>query len=317
MMKAAMVWLLAMGAVVLGSASVLAAETKGLEKGKKYLIIHADDAGMCHSENVATFDAMEKGVVSSASIMAPCPWFKEAAEYARKHPEKDFGVHITLTSEWDNYRWGPVASKDKVPSLVDKEGYLWDNVALVAKNAKADEVEIEIRAQIERCKQFGVPVTHLDTHMGSVLARPEIAQVYIKLGLEYSIPILFIRDPKQIAEESPEIAKAVGMAVKLLESQGLPVLDNLEQYYGGDTLEERWKNYNTCLDGLKPGVTQLIIHCGYDNEELQGITGSFKGRDGDRQIFTDPKMAEKLKALDIQVITWKQFREMANAGRTK
>jgi len=310
MRRFVLAWLIA--AAVLGSSSTARAaeEARGLEKGKKYLIIHADDAGMCHSENMATFDAMENGIVSSASIMVPCPWFKEAAEYARTHPEKDFGVHTTLTSEWKDYRWGPVASKDKVPSLVDEEGYLWDNVPLVAKHAKVEEVEIELRAQIERAKQFGIPFTHIDTHMGGVIARPDIAQVYIKLGLEYDTPILFLRDSKQIAEENPEIAQYVDQTVKVLESRGLPVLDRLEQH-GNGSIVASIETYLKVMRGLEPGVTQLIVHCGYANEELRAITGSAKARDNDRAIFSDPKMIAEIKNLGIDVITWKQFRELA------
>ncbi len=311
MKNIALVWPTAAVILLLGSASFLHAEGKKLEKGKKYLIIHADDAGMCHSENKATFDAMQNGIVSSASIMVPCPWFKEAAEFARKHPELDFGVHTTLNSEWKNYRWGPVAPKDKVPSLVDEEGYLWDNVELLAKHAKAAEVEIELRAQIDRAKEFGVPITHIDTHMGGVIARPDITQIYLKLGIEYKIPILFIRDPKEITKENPALAMLVGAAINLLESQGLPVLDALEQY-GNGNMEESRRTYEEVLSGLKPGVTQLIVHCGYANDELRAITGSAQARDNDRAIFTDPKMIEAIKKMGIEVITWKQFQAMAN-----
>ncbi len=313
MKKISLVWLTTTAAVLLASAPLAPAASKGLEKGTRYLIIHADDAGMCHSQNMATFDALEHGLVSSASIMVPCPWFKEAAQYAAKHPEKDFGVHLTLTCEWHLYRWGPVAPKDKVPSLLDKEGYLWSNVEQVGKHAKANEVEIELRAQIDRVKQFGVPVTHLDTHMGSVLARPDLVRVYVKLGLAYNIPILFIRDPERIREENPALAPYVAQVAKTLEAKGLPVLDGLGQFYSADSLAQRYQNYENFLKKLKPGVSQLIIHCGYNNQELAAITSSAAGRDGDRHIFTDPKMRTMIHDLGIEVITWKQFRAMANA----
>ena len=142
------------------------AERLGYPADAKLLVIHADDLAVAHSVDAASFDALDKGGVTSASIMVPCPWLIEVAAYAKDHPNVDLGLHLTLTSEWKNYRWGPVESKDKVASLLDSSGYLWPETGPAVQNLKVEEAEREIRAQVDRAIATGIHPTHLDSHMG-------------------------------------------------------------------------------------------------------------------------------------------------------
>ena len=165
------------------------AEHLGYKATDKLLIINGDDTGMCHAANTATIDSLERGLMTSATIMVPCPWFTEIARYAKANPGKDFGVHLCHTSEWQVYRWGPVAPREKVPGLVDNEGYLWRSVPEVYQHATPEEALTEARAQVRKALDAGIDVTHLDTHMGALNFDPRYAQVYLQLGREFNLPL--------------------------------------------------------------------------------------------------------------------------------
>ena len=283
-------------------------ERLGFSRDTKLVIIHADDIGVSHSENAATIAAMEKGMVNSGSIMVPCPWFPEIAAYASAHPDADFGLHLTLTSEWRLYKWGPTLPRDQVPGLVNARGYLYGSVEDVGKHASVQEVELELRSQIERAKEFGINPTHFDTHMGSVMAKPEFISVYIKLGREYKVPVLLngdvlntdaaIKSLKIYATEKDIVVDKVWMAAD-------------EDYQGG--ADGMVQYYTKVLTSLQPGLNCLLLHAAYDNEEMQAITerkGGFGStwRQADFNFFTSIECRRMIAEQHIQLITWREIK---------
>src|SRR5215216_6655446 len=169
------------------------AERLGYPRDAKLLIVHADDLGMAHSVNVATIKALGSGLVNSGSIMVPCPWLSEIAAYARTNPQADLGLHLTLTSEWTNFRWGPVSSKDRVSSLLDKDGYFYLTETDAAAHADPKQVEIEIVAQIEKARALGIQPTHLDSHMGTLYQSKALFEVFLRVARKEKLPVRVAR----------------------------------------------------------------------------------------------------------------------------
>src|SRR6266478_2212651 len=176
------------------------AERLGYSSDSKLLIVHADDLAVAHSVDAASFDALNKNAVTSASIMVPCAWLTEVASYAKDHPDADLGLHLTLTSEWKTYRWGPIESKDKVPSLLDSAGYLWPESPIAAAHIKPEEAERELRTQTEHAIAAGIHPTHLDTHMGTLFNTPELFAVFAKVAHDYHLPFLAPRLPGELSK---------------------------------------------------------------------------------------------------------------------
>lgn len=277
------------------------AERLGYPAGSRLLIIHADDLGVAHSVNAASFDGLSRGAVSSASIMVPTPWITEVAEYARRHPNADLGLHLTLNAEWETYRWGSVESRDKVPSLFDSTHAFPRDVASVAKHAKPAEVERELRAQVERAKALGIRPTHLDTHMGALGATPELSAAYVKVARHYRLPFLAFRDPRdpRAAPQPP-----------LTENDVL--LDALVMA-GPEVPPDRWKAfYLKAIADLKPGLTQMIVHLGYDDSELRAVMVNHEPygsawRQRDYDVVTSPEFRQALRDNGIIVVTWREL----------
>jgi chitin disaccharide deacetylase len=288
------------------------AELLGYPHDAKLLIIHADDMGLCNSVNMACIKAFDNKGITSGSIMVPCPWAPEMEAYVKDHPGMDVGIHLTLTAEWDYYKWGGINSSDQIPSLLDVNNYLVPSVEALAKSVKAPEAEKELKAQIDRAIAAGVQPTHLDTHMGSVLANPELVKIYLGLSDAYHLPVLFPR--AYLSWFPPEMAKALGTKVFLLDN-----LFMLEP----KMIEGKWIDpYKKAIESLKPGLNQIIVHLAIDNEEMKAIT---KGHDDygsawrqkDLDLVTSTEFKDLLKANHIILIGWKQVRDAMNAPATK
>ncbi len=279
------------------------AERLGYPADAKLLIIHADDLALAHSANQATFRALESGGVSSASIMVPCPWLAEVAEYAAAHPGRDLGLHLTLTSEWKHYKWGPAAPSSEVKGLLNEHGFFYDNCADVAVRASAEEVERELRAQIGRALAMGIEPTHLDSHMGCLFfTRPDIFDIYLRLGREYGLPTLVSQN---LVDALPEAFREKLSDKDIVVNQILGA--NPPDFSTGFAAY-----YEKVLRSLEPGLSELIVHLAYDDAEMQGIAVDHPDwgaawRQADFDFFTSEKCRQIIREEGIHLITWREL----------
>lgn len=276
------------------------AERLGYLKDAKLLIIHADDVGMAHSVDRATFYALEHHDVSAASVMVPCPWLTEVADYAKRHSEADLGLHITLNSQFLTFRWGPVAPRDQVPSLLDQFGYLYRATEEIDQHDNAAEVELEVRAQVQAALRMGLRPTHLDDHMNTLESRKDFYAALVKVGHEFHIPFKAVRP---FLEERGWIS--------MLSADDIVIDQWLEPNY--HVPPEQWTDtYVKMLDRVNPGLNEMIVHVGYDDSELQAITvgrpnwgSAWRQRDFD--LVNSAAFQNALRDRKITVIGWKEL----------
>lgn len=290
----------------------------GFSPQDRVVIFHADDLGMCHAVNQGFADVVGRGTVCTGSIMVPCPWFPEAAAFARQHAaEVDLGVHLTLTCEWDAYRWGPLSTRDPASGLLDEEGYLWRDVPSLHAHMQPRAVEAELRSQVERARAAGVDVTHLDSHMGALL-HPSLVPIYVALASEYRIPALI---PRLSAEEmmqmgaSPEAAAQLREWLAAVEREGaLPLVDHAVNMYvmpRGRRLEE----YAQVLRDLPSGLTHLAYHPARPGPEIEGIIGGqWPIRVSDWEVFAGEEVPRLLQECGIKVLTYRALRDLMRSG---
>jgi hypothetical protein len=283
------------------------AELLGYPKDSKLLIIHADDLGLAHAVNTASIKAFENKGITSGSIMVPCPWALEILEYAKEHTGLDVGIHLTLTAEWKLYKWGGISSSDQIQSLLDGNNYFYPSVEELGKAVKIPDALKEMKAQIDKVIKSGIQPTHIDTHMGSVLATPELVQAYLGLSETYHLPVLFPR--AYLSWFPPEIAKELGKKIFLLDN--LYMLDE-------KTVTANWIDaYRKGIESLQPGLNEIIVHLADDNGEMQAISkghedyGS-KWRQNDLDLVSSKEFNDILKSNNVILIGWKDVRNAMN-----
>jgi chitin disaccharide deacetylase len=296
---------LALLALIVGTAAAQQSaktvqERLGYPADARLLIIHADDLGMDHSVNRATFAALENHWITSSSILVPCPWFPEVARWAKGHRDADLGIHLALNSEWTDFRWGPVSSRDKVPSLLDKQGYFPLLETDVGAMAKPKEAESELRAQIEHARSAGIPISHFDTHMTALMQQKDLLSVYEKLGRDNKVPILLDRSGSRKLPPGGTINPEQALVDSIIE-------------ISPDVAPEKWAQwYEQTLSALKPGVYEMIVHLAYDDDEMRGATWDHPDwgaawRQRDLNMVSSPEFRKFLADQKFVLVTWKEL----------
>ena len=276
-------------------------ERLGYPPDAKLLIVHADDLGMAHSINRASIKGLETGLVSSASIMIPCPWLPEIADYAKKHPEADLGLHLTLTSEWSLFRWGPILARERVPSLLDSNGYFYLTESEAAAHIDVKDAEAEIRAQIARAKLLGIQPTHLDSHMGTLYQTQALFETLFRVAHDNK---LLIRVSKEWFTEAPFLPSLLG--------PDDIVMNTIISIEPNVTAEGWSKFYADAIKNLQPGITEMIVHLAYDDEEMRGVTfdhpnwGS-EWRQRDFDFVTSEGFRKLLQENNVKLVTWREI----------
>ena len=277
-------------------------ELLGYKKNDKLLIIHADDLGLSSSVNQASFDALNNKYVNSASVMIPAPNTIEVADYFNENPDIDLGLHLTFTSEWKDYKWHGISQKDSISSLINSNGNFYEKKKDVIKNANPEHIRKELQAQIEYAISIGIKPTHLDSHEGVLFFSPEFFKIYLEVSEKNRLPVFV---PKLLAahfnDDFPQPKNLV--VVKMYMADKNISFENWAGYY------------DSILNNLEPGLNEMIVHLGIDNNEMKKITSNriafgSKWRNLDYNIVSSPEFKASLIKNNIKLVTWREIKDI-------
>lgn len=284
----------------------------GFSDNDRAVIIHTDDIGMCHAAVQAFKDLWNFGTITSGAVMVPCPWFPAVAQMCRQNLEMDMGVHATLNAEWESYRWSPLSTRDPASGLLDVDGYFHQWQPAVYENAKAEAVEMEVNAQIERALAAGIDVTHVDSHMGTIMS-PLFIQSYIQAAASRRLPNMLPRidakgvDFMTISENERKIYEPI--MHQLLEA-GIPMLEGLVAMPLDEPNPDRQMDIAKRLLGELPvGITHFILHPSIDTAELRSIAPDWESRVANYNTFMSDELKKFIEHEDIKPIGYRQIRD--------
>ena len=289
----------------------------GLSEDTRAVIIHTDDIGMCHASVQAFKDLWAFGTITSGAVMVPCPWFPAIAQMCRQNPEIDMGVHATLNAEWESYRWGPLSTRDPESGLLDADGYFNQWHQAVYDKARPAAVEQEVNAQIERALAAGIDVTHVDSHMGTIM-NPKFIQSYIQAGASRLIPNMLPRMDAQgmdIMALSAEEKISYEPLSQQFEKMGIPMLDGLlGMPLDQPNPDRQMEIARNLLGNLPVGITHFIFHPSIDTAELRSIAPDWESRVANYNTFMSDDLKKFIEGEDIKLIGYRQIREAMRQG---
>jgi len=286
-------------------------EELGFTSSDRVVIFHIDDIGFSHAANIGSFECLDGGVASCGSVIVPAPWFSDAASIIKQRPHYDIGVHLTLTAEYETYRWRAISSVNPSSGLLSSDRYLWKTSEEAVEHISPETAEQEMRAQINLALQSGIDVTHIDSHMGTVI-NPKFLPSYLSLAREYKIPAFL---PRLNSEEISalglgEFTEIFLNLITSLEEEGFPLVDQMIIDTGGE-YPDKIQYYCKRFKEIRPGLTHFLFHPAKMSSELQSITpDSAKWRNQDYEAFIDPLIRQCVEELDLHVIGYRQIRDV-------